>query len=151
MKWLSDQPLSDGTKIRVAQNENMGDCPAVATLLRGFADILDKGWAVENLTSFSNSNKVIWCQGPEGDVVGATMFTRNAETSHLWIMFSYVVPEWRQKGVNRLMNRFIEIDARANKLKYIGSMVHPDNEARLKAMEKFGYSRAMIRMHKVLK
>ncbi len=146
---LNNGKLADGLPIVVRMSTSLSEFPGLAKILHSFAELLEKGWNIENLLPFQESDHVIWVS-TETEIIGATVFSFHPNMNHLWVSFSFTDPQYRKRGVNRTIYRYIEIQARARKLKYVGSMVHADNEERMASYEKLGFSKAMIRMHKAL-
>jgi hypothetical protein len=123
--------------------------PALSLFLRVYAEIVDKGWANQNIT-WEPKNYIIWAQ-KNNHVVGGICYDYRIENKTSWIVLSFVEPEQRGKRIYEILHEFLEEETLALGGKNIASLVHVDNISRQKSAEKVGMRPQFYRMFKKIK
>lgn len=105
--------------------------------LQVYGKLMEEGQA-DPFFVFQATDKVIHVTTRDGNLMGYCVWRYNAEFTHSWVVFSFVDPEHRGKGVFGLMNEILENITKDLGGDMIQSYVHVDNKASLKANEKIG-------------
>ena len=69
---------------------------------------------------------------------------------HAYLGFMYVAPQWRGKGINKMIIAALEKWAALQGITELRLDVYDDNSSAIKAYEKIGFARHMIHMRKKL-
>jgi len=127
-------------------SDRLHNCPALSILLRTYSEILDKGWATENLP-FNNKNRVVWAQR-EDKIIGGMCYEYFQDNNFAHILLSFVDPEDRGKRIVNGIHEIVQRDCKKLGATTIGSWVHVDNISVQKSVERRGYKPQFIRMIK---
>jgi hypothetical protein len=127
--------------------ESIANTPVVAIFLKIYAEIIEKGWSNPTMP-FGNRNRVVWVERPGGAVVGGICFEYNALINTGWIVLSFTDPVERGKGINGICHASVERILKKLGATKISSLVHVDNESRLRSAKKVGMVPQFYRMSK---
>ena len=139
----------NGDELTLHYSETIANTPALALFLKTYAEIVEKGWSNPNIP-FSNKNSVVWVERPDGTVAGGICFEYIPGTALGWIILSFTAPTERGKGINSLLHPAFEKVMKRMGATQIASLVHIENESRLKSTKKVGLEPQYYRMYKKL-
>lgn len=126
---------------------SIANTPVVAIFLKIYAEIIEKGWSNPTIP-FTNRNSVVWAERPDRTVVGGICFEYDALINTGWIVLSFTDPAERGKGINGICHASFERILKKLGANKISSLVHVDNESRLRSAKKVGMEPQFYRMQK---
>ena len=114
-----------------------------------FEDVGNKSHRRPDICAFVLLDKLVPSDKENDIIVGGMVFRTEQDT--LWIVFSFVHPDYRGLGIYQRMFEHIETYAKTTlKSKRITSMVSVENKAQISASRKVGMFPAWYRMFKKL-
>jgi hypothetical protein len=139
----------NGDELALHYSESIANTPTVALFLKVYGEIVEKGWSNPTIP-FTNKNSVVWVERPDASVAGGICFEYVPSTSLGWIVLSFTAPEERGKGINSILHPQFERIVKRMGATQIASLVHIDNESRLRSSTKVGLEPQYYRMYKKL-
>ena len=136
-----------GDDLVLYYSESIANTPVVATFLKIYAEIIEKGWCNPTIP-FNNANRVVWATRPDGKIAGGICFEYTAAVNTGWIVLSFTDPAERGKGINGICHTAFERISKNLGATKISSLVHVGNESRLRSAKKVGMTPQFYRMHK---
>jgi RimJ/RimL family protein N-acetyltransferase len=126
-----------GADVIVKTAPALGGSPVLPFFLRGYADLIDQGFAWNNLAGH-NKNGVIYAE-INGEIAGFIVYDLEDDVAKTcWIVFGTVVEKFRRRGLYQIIHdRLIEL-AKYNGCSRIFSYVHVNNNAMLELNKKLG-------------
>jgi hypothetical protein len=121
--------------------------PAFSLILRTYAEIVEKKLSPTQL-NLNNTDSVIWAQRTDGTVLGGICYKFEEDWNSAYIQLSFTAENSRGLGINSLCHPYVERDAKSLGYTRVMSMVHINNEPRLKSAEKVGLYPLFYIMHK---
>ena len=121
--------------------------PAFSLVLRTYAEIVEKKLAPPQL-NLDNTDSVIWAQRPDSTILGGICYKFKEDWNSAYIQLSFTAESSRGLGINSMCHPYVERDAKSLGYSKIMSMVHINNEPRLKSAEKVGLKPLFYMMHK---
>lgn len=139
--------------LHIRSHDNLGHSLAYPLFLRGWAELLEKGWALGGV-HWSNDTQVIYAQDlddVEQPVTGFVTFSVQRVAQTCWNLFWYTREDYRGKGVITQLNAELDDRMRRAGIRYMMSNVHQENIPSQAAVTSLGYEIEFIRFRKVLK
>jgi GNAT superfamily N-acetyltransferase len=87
----------------------------------------------------------------DNEILGFIIFTLAKETNSLWKPLSYVYPEYRNRGIFKIIHSYLDDIARDMGCTSISSHVHINNHNQLKIAEKLGLKKVYYLVGKFVK
>ncbi len=138
-----------GGSLTLYSSDSIANTPVVSLFLKVYAEIIDKGFANPNIP-FNNKCRVVWVERPDGKVAGGICFQHDQEAKLSWIILSFTSPDERGKGINGICHDQVEKVSKFIGATQLCSLVHIQNESRLKSAKKVGFEPQYYRMFKKL-
>ena len=136
MKLLETTIDKNGIEIQVYSGKVLGS-PAVSSLLRAYAELLDSKLASTQL-DFDSEDFMLWVQYTDGTILGGMCFNVHKDWNAISLKMGWTEKEYRSMGINTLCHKWLEAETKERNLTRITSMVHVKNEARLRSAAKVG-------------
>ena len=126
--------------------------PAFSLILRTYAEIVEKKLAPPHI-NLDNTDSVIWAQRNDGTILGGICykFGDKEDWNSAYIQLSFTADSSRGLGINALCHPYLEQDAKSSGYTRVMSMVHVNNQARLRSAEKVGLKPMFYVMYKQIK
>jgi GNAT superfamily N-acetyltransferase len=137
-----------GHRLDIYHQNTLFMCPALSKFLVVYAEIIDKGFANPAIT-FSNDCHIVWAT-TDNNVVGGIVYEINKNKT-AWIVLSFVEPECRGRGIYSHLHSSMEQLLRGQNVIALNSLVHVNNQPRLRSAEKEGFKPQFYRMHKEIR
>lgn len=147
MRKIEDTVDTLGNPIEIWYSDSIQYTPVVATFLRVWAELVDKGWSLATF-AFKITNRVVWAQDSTGKVLGGIAYDYWPEQKMGWLVLSFTEPDFRGRGLNKLCHKHYEFDCKRAGAVMLGSLVEVNNESRIKSAAKVGMLPKFYRMHK---
>jgi GNAT superfamily N-acetyltransferase len=139
---------NQGNSINIWHQENLNMCRALSLFLKVYAETIDEGFS--NSVPFHNDNsRMVWAE-LNGIVVGGICYEYKQSLNMGWIVLSFTDPQYRGRGINKILHEYMENDIKKLGGYRVCSYVSINNEKRLKAAEKVGLKPQFYRMQKLL-
>ena len=143
---LLDTIDKDGNTIEIYIGQ-LSFSPVFSLVLHTYAEIVEKKLAPPQL-DLNNTDKVIWAQRLDGTILGGICYKFEEDWNSAYIQLSFTAESSRGLGINSMCHPYVERDAKSLGYNRVMSMVHINNEARLKSAEKVGLKPLFYIMHK---
>ena len=147
-KLIKTAPDAKGDMLNIYWQNSLVGCPALPSFLRVYAEIIENGFANGSVT-WTNKNRVIWAEN-NNKVVGGITYEYYEESKTGWIVLSFTEPEYRGRRINEIIHYSLEEDLKKLGGVKISSLVHINNESRLKSADRVGLKPQFYRMNKPL-
>jgi predicted GNAT family acetyltransferase len=148
-EFLGNAVDKRGNKLSVNYSETFGSSPVVSFFLRNYADMIDDGHA-HSLITGSNKSRVVYITHDDRVVASVVYDIQDDVYKTAWIVFTCVDPEYRNRGLYKILNKYFEQVVTTNGCKKISSFVHVNNEKSFNARKAIGYVPVFYRMEKEL-
>jgi GNAT superfamily N-acetyltransferase len=145
MKLLDTITTKDNT-IEILSGQ-LSFSPVFSLVLRTYAEIVEKTLAPPQL-NLDNTDSVIWAQRTDGVVLGGICYKFEEDWNCAFIQLSFTAETSRGLGINAICHPYVEQHAKSLGYVRITSMVHINNESRLRSAEKVGLKPLYYMMHK---
>jgi GNAT superfamily N-acetyltransferase len=146
MKLLDTVTDKDNNTIEIWYGQ-LSFSPVFSLVLRTYAEIVEKKLAPSQL-NLDNTDSVIWAQRTDGTVLGGICYKFEEDWNSAYIQLSFTSENSRGLGINAICHPYVEQDAKSLGYVRVMSMVHINNESRLKSAEKVGLKPLFYMMHK---
>jgi GNAT superfamily N-acetyltransferase len=138
----------DKTQVTI-HHSLLGESRVASMALRSYADLIDSGMNLGHNIGIGNTTTIVWAE-IDGFPIGGMCYAIRPEISTCWIIFSFVRPDWRGKGVNLQCRLILENLMRSQDVKYMASYVSTKNERMIQIALDAGFQPSFYRMHKKL-
>lgn len=149
MNFLKTIADASGENVDLFSMTTLFNCPALPLFLRTYAEIIEKKFANPNIT-WDVNNRVVWAVKGTS-IVGGICYEFDMQKRTGWIVLSFVDESQRGKRIYELLHQAMEDDLLAIGARSLASLVHVNNESRLKSAQRVGINPQFYRMHKPLK
>ena len=147
---LTTEQLSTGQSLAIIRTTTLAMSPIYTFFLRATADLIDAGHAWP-LTSWSDDLCEAVYAELDGEIIGHIVYSKEKlDKKILWITLSAVAPEYRGRGIYKILHGHFENIARDLDCLYVASQVHKNNTARLRSAAKEGMTPTFHTMGKRL-
>jgi RimJ/RimL family protein N-acetyltransferase len=148
-EFLGNAVDKRGNKLTVNYSETFGSSPVVSFFMRNYADMIDDGHA-HSLITGSNKSHVVYITHNDRVVASVVYDIQDDVYKTAWIVFTCVDPEYRDRGLYKILNKHFEQVVTTDGCKKISSLVHVNNEKSFNARKAIGYVPVFYRMEKEL-
>lgn len=122
--------MTEGLPIRVDLVDGINNTPAAELAVRGWLDAVENGWSDGNLNMASGLRAFIGYTQNGRDMLPVGVVTFSIESAHVWVHQSFVLPEFRGRGVYSAMwNELLGHVAELPNVRSIQSATHVNNKA----------------------
>lgn len=134
--------------MNVVYFEQLNGTPALALAMRGWADVEERGFGDGLLNVYATLNALVGYAENGRDQVpaGVITFEHQEHLNRIWIYQGFVLPEFRGRGVYRLMWNELVLKALELKAAKIQSATHVRNIAMRAVSKKLGRVEDLIGM-----
>jgi GNAT superfamily N-acetyltransferase len=139
----------NGHTLSIHYSDSIANTPTVPLFLKVYAEIIEKGWSNPTFP-FTNKNNVVWASRSDSSIAGGICFEYIPNTQLGWIILSFTAPDERGKGINSILHPVFERIVKKMGATQISSLIHIDNESRLRSSAKVGFEPKFYRMYKKL-
>jgi len=134
MKLLDTLHDINGVEIQIYSGV-VGYSPAFSSLLRAYADLVDSKLAPVHF-DFDNEDFMLWVQYTDGTILGGMCFNVHKDWNLINLKMGWTEKEYRSMGINTLCHKWLAEETKNRNLKGITSVVHINNETRLRSAAK---------------
>jgi len=145
-----DAILKNGKIAKIFYSNGLTECRATPIMLRASAELIEKGFAIENGVGIFNTAEVIWAECDEIPIGGICYYKYQFGVLQNWILLSFTDPAWRGLDVYSMCHIELEKLTKEAGINYITGLVHVNNIASIKSCEKAGRTGDFYRMSKKL-
>lgn len=119
------------------ESDTLNGSPCIPLCVSGWKELLELGYTDPLSVLLYGDQSVIWAE-QNGKVAGVLVWRYYEGTKELWIVFGYVHPHHRKKGLYRLLHeRAVEI-ARAKGAVEVAGGVNPTNHGMIQVCSRLG-------------
>ena len=140
-----------GSTVAVKFCDTVAQAPSelMSLFYKTMAELVDKGYGSPGIT-IHNKCKAVYVE-INGKIVGHIIFDLRHDLLRSWIVLSAVDPEYRRRGLYKILHAEYEAVSAKLGMVEIGSFIHINNAARLKSAESMGYFPSHYLMRKNIK
>jgi ribosomal protein S18 acetylase RimI-like enzyme len=144
---LGEETDKLGSKVVVKFSSTLGNSPVVPIFLRAYAGLIESGHAF-NYMSGSNKSKVIYAE-IDDKIVGHIVYDLHDDIPKTaWVIFGGVDNSFQRRGIYKILNTYLETQAKKAGSTRIVSLVHADNTAMLELGKAVGRKQVFHRLEK---
>jgi ribosomal protein S18 acetylase RimI-like enzyme len=137
-----------GSQVVIKKSPTLGMSPVVSLFMRGYAELIDNGFAYNNLAGH-NKNNVIYVE-IDNEVAGFIVYEIQDDIAKTcWIIFGSVLEKFRRRGLYKIMHNHLEKIAKSQGSTQIFSFVHKDNTAMMKLNESLGKESSRLQRYEL--
>jgi GNAT superfamily N-acetyltransferase len=155
MQQIDQTTTKNNVPVQIWQSTTLDWTPVLGLVLRTYAEIVENKFATPTVQPLDfgkkrhKQTKVIWAQLEDGTPIGGIYYRLDKDLSTpAFILLSFTAPEHRGQGVNSLCHTYVEKDCIKLGYTRIASVVHLNNESRLKSTVKVGMKPIFYTMYK---
>lgn len=100
--------------------------PPFAFVLRGYADLVDKGWGPAELP-FGNATPVLWIEEADGVIAAASVYYTDASRRLAYSLFTVTHKDYRNRGYRTLLMNETKRRVKLEGADHLLTSTHPDN------------------------
>lgn len=136
-KLLGTKIDKTGQALQIFLAPTLGDSPVLPVFLKEYAALMEQGYAQYNMIG-NNRTKAVYAV--LDDVIIALMAFDVSDDfiKTTWVNFSFVDPQYRNRGIFKILHQHLEEQVKAAGSKKICSVVHIDNTAILESAKSVG-------------
>jgi len=141
-----------GNIVDVYYVDNIVNHPIEQLYRNGHAELLERGWDWPMTEAqWKESDKFIGIYAEQDNKILGCIIIEIRISKSLHKILSYVTPDNREKGIFKIMHKYLDKIALDNDCNFITGIVHVKNHEHLRILEKLGITPVSILMGKKVK